>query len=41
MQYGIMEIWELKNENAVCRYGNYFNLSLKTFPLTKLKKVEK
>lgn len=39
--YGIMEIWELKNEYAVCRYGDYYNLSLETFPLTELKKADK
>ena len=40
-QYGVMEIWEIKNNFAVCRYGDYYNLSMVTFPLTELKLADK
>lgn len=30
-QYGIMEIWEIKNGDAVCRYGDFHNISVATF----------
>lgn len=40
-QYGLMEIWEIKNSFAVCRYGEYYNLSIVTFPLVELKRADK
>lgn len=37
-RYGVMEIWEIKNGFVTCRYGDYFNVSIVTFPLSELKK---
>lgn len=37
-KYGVMEILEIKNGYATCRYGDYYNMSLVTFPLSELKK---
>ena len=39
--YGVMEIWEIKNNFAVCRYGDFHNLSIATFPLTELRLSDK
>jgi hypothetical protein len=36
-QYGVMEIWEIKNGFAICRYGDYYNLATVNIPLSDLK----
>jgi len=38
--YGIMEIFEIKNDQAICRYGDYSNFGMVTFPFKDLKKAE-
>lgn len=35
--YGVMEVWEIKNGYATCRYGDFSNLGVVTFPLSELK----
>jgi len=37
-QYGIMEVWEIKNGYATCRYGDYSSYGIVTFPVAVLKK---
>lgn len=37
IKYGVMEIWEIKNGYALCRYGDYYNFSTVTFHLKELK----
>lgn len=39
-QYGIMEIWEIKNGYATCRYGDYSNYGTVTFLLSELIKAD-
>lgn len=38
-QYGVMEIWEIKNGHAICRHGDYFDLAVVTFSLDQLQKA--
>jgi len=38
-KYGIMEIWEIKNGFAACRYGDYYYFATVNFPLAELKVV--
>jgi hypothetical protein len=37
-QYGVMQICEIKNGSAICKYGGFHNFALVTFSLTELKK---
>lgn len=36
-KYGLMKILEVKNNFATCSYGDFYNYSIITFPLTELK----
>ena len=38
IKYGVMEIWEIKNDYATCRYGDYYNMSLVSFKISELRK---
>ena len=38
-KYGVMEIWEIKNGYATCRYGDYNNFALITGLLTDIQKA--
>lgn len=38
--YGLMEIREIKGDEAVCGYGDEFYVSDVTFPLKELEKVK-
>lgn len=40
-KYGIMEVWEIKNGNATCRYGDYANFTIATFPISELRLSDK
>ena len=39
-QYGIMEVWDIKNGYATCRYGDYSSLGVVTFSMTELKRAD-
>lgn len=39
-KYGVMEVWTIKNGEATCRFGDYLNFSIVTFPISQLKLAE-
>lgn len=39
-QYGVMEIWEIKNDTAFCRYGDFSNMGVIDFPIADLIKAD-
>ena len=39
-QYGVMEIWEIKNNTAFCRYGDFSNMGVIDFPIADLIKAD-
>lgn len=38
LKYGVMEVWEIKGDNAICRYGDFHSFDLVTVKLAELTK---
>lgn len=38
-KYGVLQIWEIKNGNAVCRYGDFSNFGVVTVAFTEIPRL--
>ncbi len=38
-KYGVLEVWEIKNGYAVCRFGDFSNFGIVDVEITSLKRI--